>query len=290
MRRSDSWRCRKACRDAEQAEKRGSLFLTRGRASDTLSEGPAFRSAHSSRGAMLPVRIVVAAALAIAFVGADASASAAVSRPTVNAPVVVKRVLQEPWFDPTEYWSSPGAVWIARQLNGINPNWRVTATGLDQFARDWCYANDPQQLSYYVNKLILGTTPGADLRALPALGQMLRLIGQSCIYQGGDPATVDYWIQVTANYMMTVVRNNTRAQIRSERTAWTRPPPPIPAKAKSSVSSSVIAGACNAAVELGGQTLVGRFTKLSGLKAMGVYGLAKIGCNKLVTKIWERAF
>jgi hypothetical protein len=119
---------------------------------------------------------------------------------------------------------------------------------------------------------------------------MLRLIEQSCVYQGMDPAIVNYWIQVTANYMMTVVRNNTRSQIQAGRVAWSRPPPAVPPKAKKSISSDVIAGACGRAVDISSNLLVGKFTKLAGLRTMGVFGLAKLGCNAVVTKIWQRIF
>jgi hypothetical protein len=197
---------------------------------------------------------------------------------------------QPPWLDPTEYWSSPGAVWIARQLSQVNPSWHIRAAGLDEFARDWCLASNPDELAFAVNRLILYTTPGADLRTLPALGQMLRLIEQSCVYQGGDPAIVNYWIHITANYMMTVVRNNTRSQIQAGRVAWSHPPPAVPPKAKKSMSSQVTAGACGAAVDIGSNLLVGKFTKLAGLRTMGIFGLAKLGCNALVTKIWREIF
>jgi hypothetical protein len=234
---------------------------------------------------MLPDRyVVVAAASALALVGAT-PASGSPALPYDGAPSA-----QPPWVDPTEYWASPGAVWIARQLNQVNPSWHITATGLDQFARDWCWASNPDELAYAVNRLILYTTPGADLRTLPALGQMLRMIEQSCVHQGGNPAIVNYWIQITANYMMTVVRNNTRSQIQAGRVAWSRPPPAVPPRAKKSMSSQVITGACGAAVDIGSNLLVGKFTKLAGLRTMGVFGLAKLGCNALVTKIWRNVF
>lgn len=234
---------------------------------------------------MLPGRyVVVAAASALALIGASPVSG------STGLPFAAASTAQPPWLDPTEYWSSPGAVWIARQLNQVNPSWRIAATGLDQFARDWCLASNPDELAFAVNRLILYTTPGADLRTLPALGQMLRLIEQSCVYQGGNPVIVNYWIQITANYMMTVVRNNTRSQIRAGGVAWSRPPPTVPPKAKTSMSSQVITGACGAAVDIGSKLLVGKFTKLAGLRTMGVFGLAKLGCNALVTKIWRKAF
>jgi hypothetical protein len=232
----------------------------------------------------LHLHVVVAVVSALALIGAGAASG------STTLPSAAASTAQAPWLDPTEYWSSPGAVWIARQLNQVNPSWHIAATGLDQFARDWCWASNPAELAYTVNRLILYTTPGADLRTLPALGQMLRLIEQSCVYQGGNPATVNYWIQVTANYMMTVVRNNTRSQIQAGRAAWSRPAPAVPPTAKKSMSSQVITGACGAAVDIGSNLLVGKFTRLAGLRTMGVFSLAKLGCNALVTKIWRKVF
>jgi hypothetical protein len=219
---------------------------------------------------MVPLRGIAAVAALSVALGAPGAAPAATR-----------------WVDPTEVWSSPGAIYIARQLNQIDPRWGVTAAGLDQFERDWCFANNPQQLSVAVNRLIMLTTPGADLRTLPALSQMLQLIEQSCIAQGGNPPTVDYWIQITANYMMTVVRDNTRREIQAQQTAWT---PPVPQTARTSLRSSVVSGACSAVVNVGGNALVGRYTRLAGLKTMGLFSVAKWGCNKLVNALWSRVF
>lgn len=119
---------------------------------------------------------------------------------------------------------------------------------------------------------------------------MLQLIEQSCIAQGGNPGTVDYWIQITANHMMTVVRDDTRREIQAQQTAWSRPPPPIPQTARSSLTTSVVSGVCGTVVDVGGKALVGRYTRLAGLKTMGLFSVAKWGCNKLVNALWSRVF
>ena len=123
--------------------------------------------------------------------------------------------------DVTEVWSSPGAVWIARQLRQVNPAWGIVASDLDMLAREWCspYTRTAIQRLLYA-------LPGADLRALPASTQLVQALRASCYTRGRYSSDeIDYWTYVTSGKPMTLVRSNVRHQAQAASYAWQRPAP-----------------------------------------------------------------
>ena len=89
---------------------------------------------------------------------------------------------------------------VARQLNAVNPAWRVTPYAIEHFLSDWCHVG----VRHSVGRLF-ATIPGADLSALPALNQLLSLIRRTCHYR---PAQLDWtsgqFLQFTAGHQTTV--------------------------------------------------------------------------------------
>jgi len=59
---------------------------------------------------------------------------------------------------------------VAQQLNSINPARRVAPAGIQQFLTDWCYLD----IRTAVGRMF-ATIPGADVRTLPVLNQLLSL-------------------------------------------------------------------------------------------------------------------
>jgi hypothetical protein len=172
-------------------------------------------------------RLIVAALAVVVACGCAASASAA-ERP--DRPTSARQIP-----DVTEMWSSPGAVWIARQLRQVNPGWGIAAADLDALAREWC---SPYTRTA-IQRLVLAL-PGADLRALPALSQLVQALRASC-YASGQYAghEIDYWTHVTAGNLMTLVRINVQRQTQTARYAWKRPAPPLPAKVSRAIQPAV---------------------------------------------------
>jgi hypothetical protein len=97
---------------------------------------------------------------------------------------------------------------VAQQLNSINPAWRVTPAGIEQFLADWCYLDIRTAVSR-----MFATIPGADVRTLPTLNQLLSLIQRTCRF---DPAKLDW----TSQQLTTFAVNNSRRGIQY------RPVPP----------------------------------------------------------------
>jgi hypothetical protein len=172
-------------------------------------------------------RLVVAALTAAVVCGGAATASAEATRQQATSASGMP--------DVTEAWSSPGAVWIARQLRQVNPRWGLVASDVDTLANEWCSPYTPTAI-----QRLLFALPGADLRALPALSQLVQALRASCYYRGQySGQEIDYWTFVTAENLMTFLRTNVQRQARAERSLWRRPAPVLPAKVAQGIRLAV---------------------------------------------------
>jgi hypothetical protein len=175
----------------------------------------------------MKARLVVAASIAAVACACAAAASAA---EPADLPLSRSDIP-----DVTEMWSSPGAVWIARQLRQVNPRWGIAAADLDALAREWC----SPYTQAAIQRLLYGL-PGADLRSLPALTQLVQALRASCYATGQySPYEIDYWTYVTAGNLMTLVRINVQRQAQSATHAWKRPAPRLPAKVSHAIQPAV---------------------------------------------------
>lgn len=225
----------------------------------------------------MKARLAVAVMILAVACGCAATASAAehTDRPSTSWSGIP---------DVTEMWSSPGAVWIARQLRQVNPGWGIVALDLDMLASEWCSPSTPTAIRRLQNAL-----PGVDLRALPALTQLVQALRASCYssrrYSGPE---IDYWTYVTAGSLMTIVRMNVRRQAQVARYTWTRPAPKLPPKVSRTIRPAVPI-ACQAVTDIASSWLTKSALKgPSGWAALAGLSVAKAACPTVLNSVVKR--
>ena len=151
-------------------------------------------------------------------------------------------------------------------------------------AREWCSPHTRTAI-----QRLLYALPGADLRALPALTQLVQALRASCYGRGEYSGyEIDYWTYVTSGSLMTLVRRSVRQQAQAASYAWQRPAPALPAMVSRSIRPgvSIACGAVNgfASSWLAKVALKGPW----GWAALAGLSVAKAACPTLLNSAVKR--
>ena len=186
--------------------------------------------------------------------------------------------------DLTEMWSSPGAVWIARQLREVNPSWGILASHLDMLANEWCSPS-----TRFAIRRLLHALPGVDLRALPALTQFVQTLRARCYHSGRySGPVIDYWTYVTAGSLMTAVRMNVQRQAQVASRTWTRPAPKLPPRVSRTIRPAVPI-ACGAVNHIASSWLTKTALKgVAGWAALAGLSVAKAACPTVLNSVVKK--